>query len=405
MGSLNSWVCDKILFNIIFFGKDRLMSKLITAIKDILGCHAPSTPSQQCDNCPYALFHNTASKCTQLVAETSVTYPENPAFTRRMINFYHTCHENTKITQASLWKYIIDIKSDVHTALLDDYISMSNNNLALLNSAKILADPINSEFWYGFSEPTKSRYQSKQEGPDTLWEYDVLYRLAQAWGCLPMSNPESNFPNEYPPVEDILELLDKACGVKIQIPNNYPHIIGLKTSRGIFDYRAINGLYCAKKIKDSGASSVLELGAGLGWSTYYANTLGIKDYTIVDIPMTCIASAHFLSASLDADTICFAGESASPMTQVSILPPEEFPANKKFDVVLNIDSLTEMGEEVARNYCKQIKNICRRFISINHEYHTYTVAQLLAGDKRIKNYTRNPYWLRRGYVEEIFDFE
>lgn len=64
-----------------------------------------------------------------------------------------------------------------------------------------------------------------------------------------------------------------------------------------------------------------------------------------------------------------------------------------------------MGEEAARDYCDRIKHICGRFVSINHEYHTYTVAKLLAKDKRVKRYTRNPYWLRRGYVEEIFDFE
>jgi len=80
------------------------------------------------------------------------------------------------------------------------------------------------------------------------------------------------------------------------------------------------------------------------------------------------------------------------------LPPNEFLTTKgRYDLILNVDSLTEMARETAQAYCDAI---CRRssaFLSINHEGLPFTVADLMPRGFD----QRSPYWMRPGYVEEL----
>jgi hypothetical protein len=62
--------------------------------------------------------------------------------------------------------------------------------------------------------------------------------------------------------------------------------------------------------------------------------------------------------------------------------------------------MTELAPETARSYCKAIKVWAAMFLSINHEHDPLTVRDLFSdiGLAAI----RSPYWMRRGYVEELF---
>lgn len=118
------------------------MQELIVSLKKILRRTPKLGEKPQCHECPYALFHNAPHKCIADFGETSDPYPKNTAFMKRMAVFYHTCHENTKISQASLWSFIVGIKNDVHSALLDDYEQMTARGAAESRTEAILADPI-----------------------------------------------------------------------------------------------------------------------------------------------------------------------------------------------------------------------------------------------------------------------
>lgn len=56
-----------------------------------------------------------------------------------------------------------------------------------------------------------------------------------------------------------------------------------------------------------------------------------------------------------------------------------------------------MDRAVAENYVAAIKARASTFLSINHESNAFTVRELIGGN-------RYPYWLRRGYVEEVAHF-
>ena len=77
-----------------------------------------------------------------------------------------------------------------------------------------------------------------------------------------------------PDPEVILRDLDTAFGFAIHFPNPYPDEVGLKTSRGVASYRAVQGLYqayrVAELVRDRPAARVVEIGGGLGRTAFYA---------------------------------------------------------------------------------------------------------------------------------------
>jgi hypothetical protein len=223
-------------------------------------------------------------------------------------------------------------------------------------------------------------------------------------GALHLDNPERYFmPPDAPGLDNILTKIDSVFGWKIDFPNPYPNEYGLETARGIASYRAVQALYQAWRIKellkDTQNPSVIEIGAGLARTAYYAYRLGIKRYTIVDLPLTGVSQSHFLSRTLGTNSVRLNGETGDG---IAIVPPQSFfNGNDCFNVALNADSFTEMDIHVASAYWKEIEKRVSVFLSINHESNIFTVRDLIADSKKVIGYSRNPCWLRRGYVEEV----
>ena len=93
--------------------------------------------------------------------------------------------------------------------------------------------------------------------------------------------------------------------------------------------------------------------------------------------------------------------------KTKILPFEIFldeNYQEKYDLIINIDSITEMKFGTAQQYWEKIENYSSKFLSINHDCNGFTMNTLHSQSNKIKNYYKYPYWLRRGYAEEIFEF-
>jgi hypothetical protein len=232
--------------------------------------------------------------------------------------------------------------------------------------------------------------------------YDNLLQLAAAVGVARTELPEAPLP-PFEDIEAILERLDAAIGFRIDFPNPYPLEFGLKTSRGVASYRAIQALYQAYRTKilvsDCGDARILEIGAGLGRSAYYCYRAGIRDYTIIDLPFTGVSQAIHLGVVLGENEIRLQGENSG--APISILAPGDFiDGSSTYDLVVNFDSITEMGGQTQRVYMEQICKRSRAFLSVNHEYNPVTVSALIREFMSDWKTTRYPYWMRRGYVEE-----
>jgi hypothetical protein len=89
-----------------------------------------------------------------------------------------------------------------------------------------------------------------------------------------------------------------------------------------------------KQLSEQYGVRVLEVGAGLGRTAYYACRLSVESYTIIDLPFTNLSQANFLSLYNESHT----------KRAIRILPISEMETFDDFDIFANVDSLTEMGK-------------------------------------------------------------
>ena len=68
---------------------------------------------------------------------------------------------------------------------------------------------------------------------------------------------------------------------------------------------------------------VLEIGAGQGLVRDLPWLLGIREYTIVDLPFSALSSSYFLMRTLGPDNVCLYGEESS-RHKIKIVPPNSF---------------------------------------------------------------------------------
>jgi len=77
----------------------------------------------------------------------------------------------------------------------------------------------------------------------------------------------------------------------------------------------------------------------------------------------------------------------------------------------NQDSFPEINRKIFDEYLRQIKrNTTDYLLSINHEVEHgiaggekhLNVSKLIGSDPEMKRIYRGPYWIRRGYVEELY---
>ncbi|MET4607051.1 SAM-dependent methyltransferase, partial [Bradyrhizobium sp. JR4.1] len=129
---------------------------------------------------------------------------------------------------------------------------------------------------------------------------------------------------------------------------------------------------------------VLEIGAGLGRTAFYL--FGVAEYVAIDIPLSNVAQAHFLSRTIGEDVVRILHQLVGD-----------------FDVALNVDALTEMARPTATEYLRFVEARYRIFLSINHEANLFTGRDLYADNKSV-TVERHPSWMRRGYVEEVIRF-
>ena len=276
------------------------------------------------------------------------------------------------------------------------------DNLKIQN---VLNNPGKTNLFIGFENNVSAKdWTNKTEH---MYALDKLLSFAEFLGIQDIYNPEQDkISVKKINIEDLLKKIEKKINIKLNFKNVFPGESGFLTSKGILNEKEIQALYAAYKISKivNKNQSILEIGAGLGRTAYYCNLFGIKDYTIVEIPITFVAQANYLGRVLSEKVIVFENElSKKYKNKIKLISPENFLKNKsKYDLILNCDSLTEINYDIAYSYMKQISK-SKYFFSINHEKNNFNVSSLIKKFK-FKDYSRNLYWLRKGYIEELVKF-
>lgn len=299
----------------------------------------------------------------------------------------------------SMWLQgpLLESRRDIHEAL----VANQPDTLQTL-----LRSPGLTNLFHGFEDLSRvflaTRLPELDQQGFAFGDYLGLLRLCEAVGVRRLRHHDQPEPVQ-PEIDDLFSRLDRYLGITIDFPNPFPDEIGLATSRGVASNRAFPAIYQAWRIWQLVGQlqkpRVLEIGGGLGRTAYYAQKFGITNYTIIDIPTSSVAQANFLGRTIGLERIQLYGEEQNTdFSGVRLLPPAAFlDAKDKYDLVLNVDSLTEMARDTAQAYCNAIDARVTTFLSINHEGLSFTARDLIPG----KIYQRSPYWMRAGYAEEL----
>lgn len=314
----------------------------------------------------------------------------------RIVAAYQASTATSPKSSQSMWAGFAEKNGDVHEALTGGQIE---------EVQRLLRDPGKTDLFYGFDNLARSINTDRpgQEGHSVDIYKDLLF-LAEATGVKRRWDPVNRTTIlPLPTVDQLLALIDEGVGHRVVFPNPFPGEIGLASSRGIISYRAIQAIYQAWRVnnlvKGNRDARIVEVGAGLGRTAFYAATFGLHNYTIVDLPLSSVAQGYFLGRTLGPDAVCLYKERRSG---IAILPPSAFlNSDDRYDLALNADSLTELDLDTASAYCETFRDRTDVLLSINTEANPFTVHKVYAAIAR-PAVSRAPYWMREGYVEEIF---
>jgi hypothetical protein len=327
--------------------------------------------------------------------------------TERLLKAYRLADGESIETGASMWSdFFRDLHGDLHRTFMSGSIA---------DVQAVLRNPGATNLFYGFDSLSRDLLlfakSARWRRANALAIADSLVRLSEILGARLYPNSEA-IANGYGRSETIdatqcLPEIDAALGLRLDVPTPFPDEHGLATDRGVISYRTPQAIYQAMRIRQMTHGlrhpKVLEIGGGLGRTAYYARRLGIMDYSIVDLPITSLAQGSFLGRSLGPDNLALLGEKHQDMRdRVKLVSPTAFmQATDRYDLVVNVDSLTEMSRDVAGGYVDQILGRADAFLSINHEFNPFTVRELLMERRLLQPVTRGIYYMRNGYVEEF----
>jgi len=350
-----------------------------------------------------------------LASQQAIDRPERLSIARRLIKAYTLAKSDEggaklQPPQDDLWTNLIDkeFKQLLQILKSEDVDALS----------KYLLHFGEQYTWFGGLTLSVDGFNQQRDPSSIALSYlDKLVCLAESEGVLSLENPEQSAQwgdNLYLDVDEILDGIENAIGISVAPPVGAVPVTGLDTSRGPLHYRHFNSLFAALRIKallpDNGA--ICEYGGGLGIVAYYANKLNFLDYTIFDLPLVNVFAGHFLMNTLGADAVRLYGEDSRTAT-INVLPYWQCMAvpSGVYSLALNQDSFPEIAPSLVLEYLRQIERTTAKYLlSINQEAQASmgsrrqnSVPALMRGFEHFHRMYRMKYWIREGYVEELYE--
>ncbi len=263
-----------------------------------------------------------------------------------------------------------------------------------------------------FAEESRNPYGDGFVGLRTL---DCLLALGEAAGELPVPCYAQMKLDRYLATMQgdhaaLLARLEARLGFPLAMPAvGRPYVVtlgGTSTAPDVLRHAAL-----AHRLATMGfgpSSRVLEIGGGFGMFALCARRAGIGAVTIIDLPFVNAIQMFYLGSALSPDAVSGTGEGEAPLR---LLPPDSVSAlaDDSFDVVVNCDSLPELGRETALGYLREVRRLAPLFVSINQESgkvhggaSQHRVGELAAEVGGWRRLSRHRAWMEQGYVEEVY---
>ena len=305
----------------------------------------------------------------------------------RLCDYYEE-HKSINVTGSFEWDGIIATHAEFEELLKNRDIDKLHFYLSNMFAKPLCQGTAQGQFFYDKLVRDVDEIQ-KNTG---FAIYDKFLCLMEANAIIPAFSPEEyqkkyDFLKFYTiETDDYLDMLERAFDCDLKAPEFQGSHFGIQTKRhGLYSDRDIMALSIAIRIKETywnrSDIRIADLGGGVGHLTYWLNKLGFNNVTYVDLPTVTISAMYFLETN---------GITAK------FISPQEFDGD--FDLVINIDGLTQYSKEAAEGYTSKIDAKAKHFLSINREFDEFRVSDIC----KMRRISRNQFWLRRGYVEEDY---
>jgi hypothetical protein len=361
------------------------------------------------------IFEDTLSHCTESVRlgdwEVLDPDPDDRETVERVVAAFHRAVAVTPPAPRCLWDHLEGQNGAFTQALTDGDLD---------GVGRVLRGMFRSSAVYGlgwFMEGVAEELRDTPDGCQHVLRWtDSLRSLAEAVGVLNLTNPEQN-PTAYRRTLDF-DLAATVAGVEraLGLDLSFPAVggaYGCRLGGRLYAVDPFVHAYTVHRLRQMGAepgSSVAEIGGGYGCLALLAHRAGLRDYTVYDLPWVSALQGYFLIRTLPPGTVRLFGEEAGT---VRVLPWPCFHdrPGRSVDYVVNCNSMAEMGEDAAVAYLRTIGRVTRRaFLSINQEAKVpvldyppqLSVAELARRVEGLTAVSRYPYWMRKGYVEEVY---
>ena len=248
--------------------------------------------------------------------------------------------------------------------------------------------------------------------------------LAESVGILRAECPEQGqiayWRNEHTE-EWLIEQLESFFCMRIEAPRT-------GDARGIFfggrflTLETCSQVHTAHRMRDAinreiGPSvelNIVEIGGGYGGLCYWMHQLlgnRINRYVVVDLPEVNLVQAYFLSSIKTRKLLLFGEERREGESGIELIPHWSLSdLDLRPNVLINQDSMPEMPQsEVERYLTWGAENLDGIFLSFNQEAYSpwrgipqVHVPSVVSRYPQFRRIARNASWVRRGYVEEIY---
>ncbi len=379
-----------------------------------------------------SLFHNQSKSITHSYGKKFPKipfYPTSPppsindediAISQRLLSAYQLSNaKNGSIEIDDVWskisckqKVFFQVLNAGNATTLANYLSNLHSNDATIG------------FGQGYEEYIKNRFNPFRRKFYGLFVKDKLVSLAESLGALACENPEQGSfgENLHVSVDELVDRIEKKIGSSISPQNIGGNHYKLHGKTASYSERDLTAVYTALRLKyileGKDSPSICEIGAGMGNLAYWTRKFLNCKYTIIDLPHINVVQGYYLLKSLPKESIQLFGEPtpfSHPTPLIRIFPDHamSYFSKGEFDLVTNQDSFPEIQPEIVFNYLNLIRQIKSNwFFSINHEsspnYGLFKQNRVSDIIKTIDGFSlvqRFPFWMRSGYVEELYKID
>lgn len=340
---------------------------------------------------------------------------------RRVIEYWRSVNvraEETSGVSHELWRVIID---RFHRELID--VLRAGDPEQVLAFLKIVASS-NAAAGVGALTDMIVDADGGKVGIEIVTAYDKLLCLAELWSALGFYNPELQHVdgNAGLSIEAVLRRIDERLGMPLAAPPAPGGAIGLRTNRGVFTSRDLIYAYAYRRLATLKSSYscplIVEVGGGLGVGAHFAKLFGLSPLVLFDLPNMSVVQAYVSArvcgmgrVAMAVDGPRFLKMAAMPFDVLVTTNSATLSGLPMGSLVLNIDSFPEIGSQAACVYLETLRSRRAIILSINHEAgasmppgprRLAPISELVRDVGGFSTMYRAPFWLRAGYVEELF---